>query len=128
MSDKASSAIGAETAATAATALAPVKGFFPGYDVPAVKTVVDSSALFLIRYLGRHLRKIGAGGNGLDPRQGQGAGGVNVLDHRVGMGTAQQLAVQQPSGVDIGGVAGPAHHFIRPVMADGTGTHHIELP
>ena len=108
--------------------MASVEGFLASHDVPAVKPVVNGAALLLVGYRRRSLRQIGGGCHGLDPRQGQRPAGVDSFDSGVGMGAAQQLAVQQSGRVNIGGIASPAQHFVWAVMADWTGAHHIVVP
>ena len=56
--------------------------------------------------------------------QGLGLAGVNGMDAGMGMGAAQDFAVQHAGQVDIGPEFGPAGHLVQTIVADGPGAHH----
>ena len=101
--------------------VATVQRLFAGHHVAAVEAVVDRCALFLVLDFGGNVREVGGGYHGVDAGQGQGAAGVDAADASVGVGAAQNFAVEHTGQVDVGGVAGAAHHLVRPVVADGAG-------
>ena len=104
-----------------------VQGLFAGQHVPAVEPVVHHRPLFLVDHLGGDFRQVGGGDDGFHPRQSQRPGRVDTPDAGMGVGATQNLAVQHPGQVDIGGVTGPAHHLVGSVMPDRTGAHHTEF-
>jgi hypothetical protein len=57
--------------------------------------------------------------------QGLGLAGVNGVDEGVGMGTAQDFAVQHSGQIYIGPEFGPAGHLVQTVVANGPGAHHF---
>ena len=104
--------------------VAAVEGLFPRHHIAAVKAVVDGGAFLLVFDFGGHGGEIGAGDHGVDARPGQSAAGVNAPDAGVGVGAAQDFAVQHPRQMDVGGVTGAAHHLVRAVVAHRAGADH----
>ena len=68
-----------------------------------------------IQVAGALVRNIVAGEDAMDAGQGEGTGGIDIEDARVGDGGAEVL---EPEGVgwrDIKGVAGAARDLVRPI-------------
>ena len=49
------------------------------------------------------------------------------LNHRVGVGAAEYLAVEQAGQIGVGAVAGSTRNLVGSVRPDGPGTDHVEL-
>ena len=76
--------------------VAAIERLFAGHDIPAVETVVDGSALFLVLDFRGDFWEFGRRHDGMDAGQGKGAAGVYAPDAGMGVGAAQDLAVEHP--------------------------------
>ena len=104
-----------------------IKRFFSGHDIAAVKAVVDIGALTQVRSLGGYFRQIGGSDHRHHTWQSQSAAGVDAPDSSVRVRAAQDLTMQHIGQVNVGGIPRPPHNLVRPVMADGPGTHYVEF-
>ena len=66
-----------------------------------------------------------AGDNRCDAGERFSFAGVNAQNTGVGVGAAQNLAIEQAGQLGIRTVAGRAGHFVHPVVADRTGSDHF---
>ena len=105
--------------------MALVKRLLAGHHVAAVEAVVDGGPFFLVLDLGGNFGEVCGGDHDVDAGQGQRPAGVDAADAGVGVGTPQDLAVEHPRQVDVGGVASAPHHLVRPVVAHRTGAYHL---
>src|SRR5262249_52644032 len=71
-------------------------------------------------------REVLGGGHGLDAGQGFCFAGIDGSDAGVGMGTAEDLAMQQAWQVHVRPVSRVARDLIQAVMTDGPGPHDRE--
>jgi hypothetical protein len=63
----------------------------------------------------------------MHPGQGFSFAGVDGPDAGMGMGAAEDFAMQQPRQLNIGPEPGAASNLVQAVMANGPGAHHFEL-
>ena len=94
-----------------------IQRLLPRHHVAAVETVVDRGPFLLVLDLGGHLGEIGGRHHGMDAGQCQRLAGIDAANAGVGVGAAQDLAVQHAGQVDVGGVAGAAHDLVGTVVA-----------
>ena len=111
----------------ASDGVALVQRFAPGQHVGAEEAQVLDGPLGQVRQLPGGFRPVGRGHHRVNARQRLGGAGIYGLDHRVGMGTAEYLAVEQAGQIGVGAVAGPARHLVGAVRPDRPGTDHVEL-
>ena len=74
----------------------------------------------------RQLRRVGRGQHQAHARRGLGLRGVEARDAGVGVRAPQHRAVEQPRGIEIGGVPGGPAHPVRAVDARHRGADHLE--
>ena len=55
----------------------------------------------------------------MDAGKGEGTAGVDATDAGVGVGAAEDFAVQHAGQVDVGGITGAAHDLVGAVVAYG---------
>ena len=96
--------------------VAPVQRLFPRHHIAAVKAIVDGCPFLLVFDFRRYIGEIGGGNHGVHPRQRQRPAGVNPPDARMSVRTPQDLPVQHPRQMNVGGVARPPHHLVRPIV------------
>ena len=101
--------------------VAMVQGLVAGHDVAS--DVSHVAATLAADLAALHRREVGAGHCGVDAVHGQGLGYVHVLDAGMGMGTAQNPAVQHVGQVLVGAELRPAGDLVHPVRAYRAGSH-----
>jgi hypothetical protein len=71
------------------------------------------------------LGQISRGHDRLDAGQAEGLAGVDLADGGVGVGTAQDTAVQQAGHLEVGAVEGPAGDLVHAVVTDRSRADHL---
>ena len=94
-----------------------VEGLLGGQTVVAQELGVDHRAFAQVQHAPAGLRQVGGGGDGVDPGHGLGLAGVDALDAGMGVGAAQDLAVQHAGEIDVGSVLRPPGDLVGAVVA-----------